>query len=81
MLNVWNTAALVYLIVLLLGTMWALNDTDWDKEKSSLRLKIEMWALQAIMLMWILSMVVFPVCLLLGQAASSGDVWGLIKIR
>ena len=81
MLNVWNTAALVYLMLLLLGTMWTFEDNNSDKDKSMTRLTIELWAIQAIMLMWVFSMVAFPLFLMLGQYASSGDVWGLIKVR
>ena len=80
MLNVWNTTALVYLILLLLGTMWSFND-DFDKDKSMTRLTIEIWALRILMFMWVFSMVAFPLFLILGQYASSGDVWGLIKVR
>lgn len=82
MLNFWNTTAIVYLILMLLGMIWMLDDDEkrWDS-KSIRRLSIECRIMQAIMCMWVLSMIVFPVLMILGQYASAGEVWGLIKVR
>lgn len=81
MLNFWNTAAVVYLMILLLGLIWMLDDNEHMTDKSIRRLNIEIRIMQVIMCMWILSMIVFPVLMILGQYASAGEVWGLIKVR
>lgn len=81
MLNFWNTAAVVYLMILLFGLIWMLDDNDRMTDKSIRRLNIEIRIMQVIICMWILSMIVFPVLMILGQYASAGEVWGLIKVR
>ena len=81
MINFWNSAAIVYLFILLIGTCWMVCDEDnWNKNKSSLRLTIEMWIVNTLLIMWIASMAVFPLLIAFGQAASNGDMWGLIPI-
>lgn len=81
MLNFWNTAAVVYLMILLFDLIWMLDDNDRMTDKSIRRLNIEIRIMQVTMCMWILSMIVFPVLMILGQYASAGEVWGLIKVR
>lgn len=81
MLNFWNTCALIYLFILLIGTAWTFDDPCCNKDKSIWRLNVEIFFLQAIAYMWIFSMIAFPVFLILGDCASKGDMWGLIPIK
>ena len=83
MLNFWNTAAMVYLFILLIGTMWMLDVPKLEDElkKPMWQLKLEGFFLDVIAFMWLFSMIAFPLFLGLGHAASVGDVWGLISIK
>lgn len=80
MINFWNSLALIYLIIILIGIVWSIGDFDSITDKSLTRLKIEIFCMNAIMIMLISSPIVFVMLLMFGKEASEGNMWGLIPI-
>ena len=80
MINFWNSLAFVYLILLLIGIVWMIDDVGSSKVKSVIRLKFEIFCLQALVIGLAASPILFVMLLMFGKAASEGNMWGLIPI-
>lgn len=79
MINFWNSLALVYLVIILIGICWIIDD-DPNKDKSLTRLRIEIFCMNVITFMLIFSPIALVMLLMFGKEASEGNMWGLIPI-